>query len=198
MLATISLQPINSMTRYLIFVFIGLLTVSASASGQMKVCKIKIIRLQFDKSQQVKPGEVTDSLLALAKSTTSILVDNSDIKRFDIKTDTACCIYAGQMFVTSHRYLLSSKSVSRLSALDIPLCCGIPIAVYVDNKEIYRAMLWNTVSSFGNKSLTMTLTQNTLIITNQLPSVPDFRNTILTSRTSLPDCLFGKQNLTEK
>jgi hypothetical protein len=186
------------MTRYLIFVFIGLLTVSVSAFGQTNTCKIKIIRLQFDKSQQVKPGEVTDSLLALAKLTTSILVDNSDIKRFDIKTDTACCIYAGQMYVTSHRYLLSSKSLLRLSALDIPLCCGIPVAMYVDNKEIYRVMLWNMVSSFGNKSLTMTLAQNTLIITNQLPSVPDFRNSILTSKNSLPDCLLDKHDLTEK
>ena len=179
------------MTRYLIFV--GLLTICFSTFGQTNSCKIKIIRLKFDKNQQVKPGEVTDSLLALAKLTTSTLLDNSDIKNFDIKTDTACCIYAGQMFVTSHRYWLTSKAALQLSTLDIPLCCGIPVAVYIDNKEIYRIMLWNVLSSFGNKSLTMTLLNDTLIVNSQLPNVPDFRSSgILTIKKQSVSCLLGR------
>jgi len=185
------------MRRYLFSVFIGLIISSISAFGQTNACRIEIIRLKFDKNHQVKAGEVTDSILTLAKLTTSVLVGKSDIKDFDIKIDTVCCIYAGQMFVTSHHYLLTSKAVSQLSALDIPLCCGIPVAIYVDDKEVYRAMLWNVLSSFGNKSLTMTLIKDTLIVANQLPSVPDFRNNILISKSLLPACLLGKQKLTE-
>jgi|GEM_PF-2971035 len=181
------------MTRYLILLFVGYLLICFSAFGQTNPCKIKIIRLKFDKGQQVKPGQVTDSLLALAKLTASTLVDNAEIKKFEIKTDTACCTYAGQMYITSHRYLLTSETVSHLTKLDIPLCCGIPVAIYVDDKEIYRAMLWNVVSSFGNKSLTMTLVNDNLIVNNQLPDVPDFRSSgILTSKKQLVSCLLDR------
>jgi hypothetical protein len=175
------------MTHYLIFIFIGLFTTSIFTNGQTNDCKIKIIKLQLDKNQIVKPGGVTDSLLKLAKLT-SILLENSDIQKFDVKTDSACCNYFGQIYLTSHQYLLTSEAVSKLSTLDIPLCCGIPVAIYIDDKEIYRAMLWNVYSSFGNKSMTVSLVQSSLIITNQLPSIPDIRNNDL-FRKILPKCL---------
>lgn len=146
----------------------------------------------FDRDQQVKSGEITDSVLVSAKPTNSILVNNFEVKKFDIRTDTACCTYAGQMIITSHRYLLTNEAVSRLSGLDIPLCCGVPIAIYVDEKEIYRAMLWNVFSSFGNKSLTMVLLNDTLIVNSQLPNVPDFRSSILTSKKQFVSCLLDR------
>jgi hypothetical protein len=96
------------------------------------------------------------------------------------------------MFITTHRYLLTSEAVSRLSGLDIPLCGGIPIAIYVDEKEIYRAMLWNVFSSFGNNSLTMVLINDTLIVNNQLPNVPDFESSILTSKKPFISCLLDR------
>ncbi len=176
------------MTHYLIFIFIGLFTTSIFINGQTNDCKIKIIRLQLDKNKIVKTGEVTDSLLKLAKLTINELLENSDIKKFDVKTDSACCHYAGQIYLTSHQYLLTSEAVSKLSSLDIPLCCGIPVAIYIDEKEIYRAMLWNVYSSFVNKSMTATLVQGSLIITNQLPSIPEFTNNDLL-RKILPECL---------
>ncbi len=186
------------MTRYITFIFLELLAICFSATAQTKTCNVKIIKLKFDTIQQVKPIEVTDSLLAIATLTTTILADNSDIVKFEIKIDTVCCSYVGQMYVTSHRYLLTSKSASQLSALNIPLCCGIPAAVYVDGKEVYRAMLWNVLSSFGNKSVTITLVKDTLIVTNRLPRAPDFNNGILTDKSLLPECLLDKQILTKK
>ena len=128
----------------------------------------------------------------LAKPTGSVLVHDNEIERFDVKTDTACCIYAGRMFITSHRFSLTKQAASRLSAMGIPLCCGIPAAIVINGKEVYRAMLWNNLSSFGNKSLTMTLLQDTLILINQFPNVPDFRSSILTTKTPLVNCLLNR------
>ena len=177
------------------FLFVGLGMICFTAFGQTKPCKIKIIRLRFENNQQIKQGKITDSLLALAKLTTSTLIDNADIKTFELKIDSACCTYAGQIFTTSHRYVLTSETVSHLASLDIPLCCGIPVAIYIDDKEVYRAMLWNVVSSFGNKSLTMTLVNDTLIVNNQLPNVPDFLSSgILTNNKQLANCLTDNNN----
>jgi hypothetical protein len=61
----------------------------------------------------------------------------------------------------------------------------------IDGKEIYRAMLWNIVSSFGNSSVTITLVKDTLVIVNQLPNVPDFRNNILVAKRPLLNCLLN-------
>lgn len=150
------------------------------------------MQLRLDKIQEGKLNKTTDSLLTTAKLTDTILVTDEEIKKFKIKSDSACCTYAGQMFLTSHQYLLTNKAIARLSSLQIPLCCGIPIAVYVDGEEIYRAMLWNIFSSFGNESITATLIGDTLTFVNQLPSVPDFRNSFLANKKYLINCLLKR------
>jgi hypothetical protein len=160
--------------------------------GQTNSCVTKIVQLKFDKIQEAKSTKITDSILATAKLTSTILVTDQQIKKFKIKIDTACCIYPGQMFITSHQFTLANKAVARLNSLQIPLCCGIPIAVFVDGKEIYRAMLWNTVSSFGNESITATLIGETLTFVNQLPTIPDFRNSALASKKGKVTCLLQR------
>jgi hypothetical protein len=180
------------MTRYFIITFIALLTSNIYILGQTNHCNTKIIQLRFDKIQEVKSNNITDSLLTTAKLTETILVNEEAIKKFKIKLDSACCTYAGQMFLTSHQYLLTNKAVASLSSLQIPLCCGIPIAVFVDGKEIYRAMLWNSFSSFGNESITARLIGDTLTFVNQLPSIPDFRNGSLANKNDLINCLLSR------
>ena len=179
------------MKRHLICIFFGLCFTNSSvfAQAQKQSCRVEIVRLEFDKTREQKSQQITDSLLMLAKTTSSILVSDDEIKKFDVKIDTACCTYAGAMYITSHRYLLTKQAVSRLSGLEIPLCCGIPVAILVDGKEVYRAMLWNPISSFGNKSLTATLVQDTIVVVNQLPNVSDFRNGTMTTKAPLLKCL---------
>jgi hypothetical protein len=185
---------LKTMKLYLISILFGLClsNFQAFTQSQRQSCNVEIVRLEFDKSRDQKSQEITDSLLMLAKSTGSVLVSDNEIKKFDIKTDTACCTYAGAMYITSHRYSLTKQAISRLSGLNIPLCCGIPVAILVGSKEVYRAMLWNVVSSFGNKSLTMILLQDTLVVVSQLPNVPDFRKSILTSKRPLIECLLDR------
>jgi hypothetical protein len=160
--------------------------------GQTHNCEIKFVQLRFDETQEIKSGKITDSLLATAKLTNTVLVFDNEIEKFEIRTDSACCTYAGQVFLTSHQYFLTKKAVSRLSSLQIPLCCGIPFAVYVDGKEIYRAMLWNIESSFGNKNITATVFGHTLTLANQLPRITDDRNSALTSKKDLVSCLLNR------
>lgn len=151
------------MKRYLLSTFFGLCFTGSSAFRhvQGQTCRVEIVILEFDRSHRQNPQEITDSLLMLAKPTTFTLVHSKEIKKFEVKTDTACCTYAGQMLITSHQFSLTKQAASRLSTLKVPLCCGIPVAILVDNKEVYRATLWNAVSSFANKCLTMTLLQDT-------------------------------------
>src|SRR5690606_11373866 len=156
--------------------------------GQAHKCEIEVFQLRF-LNQETQSEKMSDSLLATAILTSTILISNDEIQMFEVKTDSACCNYSGQMFLTSHRYVLERSAVSRISSLQIPLCCGIPLAFYVDGKEVYRAMLWNKVSSFDNESITATLFGNTLAVSNQLPAIPDFRNNILVSKENSIICL---------
>ena len=180
------------MTRHFIITFIALLTSNIYALGQTNNCKTKIVQLRFDKIQEVKSNRITDSLLTTAKLTDTILVTDEEIKKFKIRLDSGCCTYAGQMFLTSHQYILTNKAIARLSLSQISLCCGMPIAVYVDGKEIYRAMLWNSLSSFGNESITATLIGDKLTFVNQLPSIPDVRNGSLANKKDLVNCLLKR------
>jgi hypothetical protein len=182
------------MKRYLFSTILGLFLIGLSVFGQSQEqnCRVKIVRLVFDETHTQRTQELTDSLLVLAKTTGSILVHDNEIKSFEVRTDTACCTYAGQMFITSHWFSITKQAASRLSGLDIPLCCGVPVAIVVNSKEVYRAMLWNTGSSFGNKSLTMTLQHDTLAVVSPPPNVPDFRSSILKTKTPLVNCLLNR------
>ena len=181
-----------SMTRYFIFTLFGLVTASFNMLGQKHHCEIKFVQLKFVKSQEIRSGKMSDSILATAMLTNTILVSNDEIETFKIKTDSGYCMYAGQPFLTSHQYLLTKKAALRLSSLQVPLCCGIPLAVYVDGKEVYWAMLWNIVSSFGNEGITAILIGHTLTFINQLPAIPDFRNGALVNKRDLVDCLLKR------
>jgi len=182
------------MKCYLFLIATGLLTISFCSFGhaQKHNCQIKIVKLKFAKNIDSKSSGVSDGLLTSANPTDSLLVSDTEIKKLEIKTDSACCTYTGQIYLTSHQYTLTKKAVSRLSALQIPLCCGIPFVVYINETEVYRGMLWNVVSSFGNKTITATLIGDKLTITNQLPRIPDFRNSILTLKKPLVNCLLNR------
>lgn len=84
---TLNAKP---MAPKLSILFVGLVVACFSTVAQVHNCKIKIIKLKFERDLNGKTGELTDSLLALATLTTTILLDNSSIKKFSIKTDTAC------------------------------------------------------------------------------------------------------------
>lgn len=180
------------MLRYLIFVGLILFTVCNSVSGQTDSCRIRIVQLKFDKNPPATAGAVTDSLLALAAETDTILLDHTSILQFTVKTEPVCCIYTNHVITTSHLYRLSGKTAPPLTNTTIPLCCGVPVAIYINDKEIYRAMLWNPVSSFGSNSVTAMLVQDTLMVSNGLPGVPDSLHGILANSKSMPDCLFKK------
>jgi hypothetical protein len=182
------------MIRNLLLAVFGLFVGELCAFGQTQKdrCEIKIIKLRFEKTLESKLGNINDSLLKLAEPTTSVLANNVGIKKLKIGSDSACCNYVGMYSLTSHYYSLTKEAVSRLEALQIPLCCGIPIAVYINNREIYRAMLWNSLSSFANNSITATLFNDELIFVNQLPKIPDFRNGILRKKNHLVDCLLSR------
>lgn len=180
------------MLRYSIFVGLILFTVCNSVSGQTDSCRIRIVQLKFDKNPPAKAGAVTDSLLALATETDTILLDHTSILQFIVKTEPVCCTYSKHSSTTSHFFRLSGKTASPLTNTPIPLCCGVPVAIYINDKEIYRAMLWNPVSSFSNNSVTAILVQDTLMVSNGLPGVPDTLHGILANTKSLPDCLFKK------
>jgi hypothetical protein len=171
----------------------GLLISCLAARGQFSKddCSVQIVRLKFDDTFKPNGEQVNTRVLLLAKSTDVILINNTDITKFSIQTDTICCTYPGYMYVTYHQFELIEKAAVRLAGLEIPLCCGVPVALKIDDKEIYRAMLWNSLSSFGNKSVTMTLVENDLIITNQLPNVPGYVNDILVSKYSGIRCLLN-------
>jgi hypothetical protein len=180
------------MACYIFFVFIELFASAYCALGQTHACIVKVVRLEFEKTRQVGPEEITDSLLALARPTSYVLVEDSEISGFQIRTDTACCNYAGPIIGTSHRYSLADKARARLLALNIPLCCGIPVAVYIDNEEVYRASLWNPLSSFGSRCLAMTLIRDGLMVANHLPIVADSGDSILTKKSYLLKCLLER------
>jgi hypothetical protein len=186
------------MKHCFIFTFIALLVNTASGFGQTqsKGCVVKLVRLKFDKTTELKSKVINDSLLMLAVPTDTTLAGNSDIRKFEVKIDTLRADTAitneGMFLITSHRIILTTDAASRLVRFQIPLCCGIPVALMLDGKEIYRAMLWNPVSSFGNKSITMTLIGDELVIVNQLPKVTDDRNSILKSKSALVNCLLGR------
>ena len=53
-------------------------------------------------------------------------------------------------------------------------------------------MIWNNLSSFGNKSITLTLVGDTLVVTNQLPSVSDVNDDGLAGTQDLVNCLLKR------
>jgi hypothetical protein len=158
------------MRKYSLFCFLVFLVFSKVTQGQSRinVCSMQIIRLKFDERFQPNGEQLSQRVLSLAKPTDSILVDNEDVMSFSLHTDTACCTYAGSMFITSHKYELTDEAATRLSKLQIPLCCGLPVALKIGGKEVYRGILWNPFSSFASKSVTITLVDKTMIVTNRL------------------------------
>ncbi len=151
--------------------------------AQTSNCDFKIVQLRLDNG---------DTSLYFAKLTKKTLIVNSDIKHYEVRTDTGCCTYVGKVYSRSHHFALTKQAVARLFLLKIPLNGGIPVAVYVDNNEIYRARLWNPLSSFGNQSITMTLTRDTIIVTNELPVKADFHNQELTQKIPVIKCLLNR------
>jgi transcription elongation factor GreA-like protein len=62
-------------------------------------CSVQIVRLKSDDTFQPDGEHITTRILLLAKATDTILVNNTDIIKFSIQTDTVCCTYAGSMYV---------------------------------------------------------------------------------------------------
>jgi hypothetical protein len=135
--------------RRFILCFVGFVALGASASAQKQTdsCRVQFIRLKFSDTFQPNGEQMNDRVLLLAKATDSLLISDSAIKKFRIETETIYGTYES-MLITSHQYELTDESVSRLSSLQIPLRCGMPVAVKVCGIEVYRGMLWHPVSSF--------------------------------------------------
>jgi hypothetical protein len=114
--------------RRFILCFLGFVALGASASAQKQTdsCRVQFIRLKFSDTFQPNGQQINDRVLLLAKTTDSLLISDSDIRKFRIETETMYGTYAS-MLITSHKYELTDEAVSRLSALQIPLCCGMPV-----------------------------------------------------------------------
>lgn len=179
------------MIRYLTTILFALVTTCFSAFGQSNSCKITIVRLKLPNDRPAEPTWIANNDLARAQPSGSILLGNSEISDFAIKSDTVPG-ESGTMVFSSHLFTVDSQAAAQLSKIDIPLCCGIPVVLYVGEKELYRGMLWNVFSSFSNESLTMTLVQNTIIVRTALSAVDDSKNASLVNENSLPQCLLKK------
>jgi hypothetical protein len=155
-------------------------------------CFIEIVRLEPNKVIWQNKPILTDSILNLPTTQKEILVHNREIKTIEISSDSMNCNAEGALVIKSLQYTLTPAAIMRLTALDIPLCCGIPVAVKLNNVELYRAVLWNPVSSFSNKCVTMFLIQDKLIVTNQLPEVPDGKILIHTKASFEVTCLLSR------
>jgi hypothetical protein len=133
-----------------------------------------------------------DSILAAAKTTNNILVSDTEINRFEKKIDTSFITNSEYIYKTTLQIVLKDKAVSRLSNLDIPLSCGIPVGVYINEKEEFRFSLWNIISSFGSETITANLWGNKLVLQNQLPNNADSSINFLMKNNVFLNCLYKR------
>jgi hypothetical protein len=171
----------------IVFVFISHFTFA-----QKQDCVIKLVRLEYEKSIEHKSSMMKDSILAAAKTTNNILVSNTEIKRFEKKIDTSFITNSEYIYKTTLQIVLKDKAVSRLSNLEIPLSCGIPVGVYINEKEVFRFSLWNIISSFGSETITANLWGNKLVLQNQKPNIADSSKKNLMENNIILNCLSNR------
>jgi hypothetical protein len=111
------------MKCYLFLIATGLLTISFCSFGhaQKHNCQIKIVKLKFAKNIDSKSSGVSDGLLTSANPTDSLLVSDTEIKKLEIKTDSACCTYTGQILPHFSPVHIDKESRFPLSALQISI-----------------------------------------------------------------------------
>jgi len=155
-----------------LLILLSLTLTTICVKGQSGKCDFEIRVLYSRGSQHLNK---LDSL----EFTDQVLVRTTDVNGIQRKIDTACCTYAGAVYFTSYRVKLSSDCVSRMAHLNIPLCCGIPVAIFQNGKEKFRARLWNIFSSFSTTDVVIILSGQNITIQNQLPNVNDQLNSKL-------------------
>jgi hypothetical protein len=142
-----------------------LLTWGITGFAQIGDCKVTLLKMQTESpcSRLIVPNVLISNNNG---RTDSMLLRHSDILKMRIQVDTASYSYGSRVYKTTHVFTITDEAAKKLNAIPIPLSSGIPVSLRIDGVEIYRAFMWNPLSSFACHSITITQFGNTLIVTN--------------------------------
>jgi hypothetical protein len=152
-------------------------------------CKIDIVRLDFTDNLKVGASLSSVNLLPMAKVTSDTLLKSQDVKSVGVSTVYDCCDYSGYIYSTRIDLSLFAFDQTRISQTDPQLCCGIPVVILANGKEILRAFYWNFESTTEIKELVIVRNGDNLEMYNQFPQVRDSDNGNLMRRMKFSDCI---------
>lgn len=173
------------------FTFSFLIGQCLAQPGDFKIralCKIDIIRLDFEDNVNIGSNSSTVALLPLGRITSNTLLRSCDIESVFVNINKECCEYAGYIYSTTLDIDVPALAATRLEKLDPPLCCGIPVLVMADGVELLRAYYWNSLSSHTTGNLAIVRNGNQLKIFNQFPLFRDSNNYSLIRKLKASNC----------
>lgn len=162
--------------------------------SQIRDCKLTLVKLQMDSifNALETPDNFDSNTIRHADS---VLLEDSDIINVQVQVDSGCCWYGGMIYNTKYVFTITQEAAIRLRTIPIPLSSGIPVSLRIDDVEIFRASLWNKLSSFANDSITIMQFDNILRVTNRLPAIGDHVASRLRETTTKFQCLLEKKRI---